>query len=503
MTAPVLGASRVLRMSACISVADLERSISWYRQVLGFEPVKQATFDQLAASAVFLQSGRLRLELVHSAEATAVERLDPPRHNNIRGLSQLVLYVDSLSVAAEQLAAAGIELAMAPVSVEALRLRSCFLRDPDGNLVELLEDEADGWAARAASQAASDQRLAAAVRAGDLPAVQDCLLNGSNINHHEPGTGLTPLMIAAGLGDAEMVRLLIDRGADVVAVDAAAGASVLHKACQGGSVEVVKQLVEAGAFVDAVAATTGHTPLMDALWFKFPEIVDYLLVAGAGLNLATHYGFSLQEHFAYELAVNTIGKDRLEVADQLLRDRLASDEALVERQRLMAAVQADDFTGVQRLLDSGAPVDERAPRLNGFNDGHTPLHVAARDGHTSIVTLLLAAGADVNAVEPVFGAVPLHKAVYNGHADITQLLLGVANIDLDFQGATNGYTPLHDALWHGYEECARLLVEAGAQLHLIGHDGKMPLDLAAEVFGPNHPLTERIRVRARQQASAP
>jgi ankyrin repeat protein len=65
-------------------------------------------------------------------------------------------------------------------------------------------------------------------------------------------------------------------------------------------------------------------------------------------------------------------------------------------------------------------------------------------------------------------------------------------VDLNFQGATNGYTPLHDALWHGYDECARVLVDAGASLDLVGHDGKSPADLAAEVFGSDHPLTAQI-----------
>jgi len=48
---------------------------------------------------------------------------------------------------------------------------------------------------------------------------------------------------------------------------------------------------------------------MDALWFKFPEIARYLLGRGAGLNLSTHYGFSLKEHFEYELNVNTIARN--------------------------------------------------------------------------------------------------------------------------------------------------------------------------------------------------
>ena len=344
----------------------------------------------------------------------------------------------------------------------------------------------------AAFDADREQRLLAAVRGADPTLARELLGQGADPNHREPETGLTPLLIAAGLGDPVLVRILLEAGADVFAVDGRAGAGVLHKACQGGNLEVARILVEAGAFVDAVAATTGHTPLMDALWFAFPDIAGLLLDAGAGLNLSTHYGFSLQEHFAYELAVNTRGRDRLLAAEQLLKARLAADAAGLDRQQLMAAVVAGDLEQVRRLLAAGAEVDERGPRVNGFNDGHTPLLVAARDGHDQIVAELLTAGADVNAVEPVFGAVPLHKAVYNGHAGITAQLVVRPGVQMSVQGATNGYSPLHDALWHGYEECARILVEAGADLTGRGHDGKTPLDLAVAVFGADHPLTGQI-----------
>lgn len=231
---------------------------------------------------------------------------------------------------------------------------------------------------------------------------------------------------------------------------------------------------------------------MDALWYKYPELVEYLLAQGASLEVYTHYGFSLKQHFEYELNVNTRGKDLLLQAEQHLNARRASDSAAVDAQRLMAAVAAGDTAQVPGLLAAGAQVDAVYPRLNGFNDGHTPLHVAARDGHTEIVSLLLEAGADVNAVEPCFGAVPLHKAVYNGHAEITGLLVARPGINLDFQGATNGYSPLHDALWHGYEECARILLAAGARRDLVGHDGKTPHDVALDTFGADHPLVVEL-----------
>jgi ankyrin repeat protein len=335
--------------------------------------------------------------------------------------------------------------------------------------------------------------LLAAAGAGRAETVRALLAAGADPNVRAPGTGLTALMVAAGRGHDGIVTLLVAAGADVLTADPGGGATALHKACQGGSLAAVKALVEAGAFVDAVAPTTGHTPLMDALWFKHPDVVKYLLDRQAGIGLATHYGFTMAEHVAYELRVNAIGGDRLRAADEHLAARRRADAERAAGQQLMAAVGAGDVTEVRRLLGEGAAVDERAPIRNGFDDGHTPLLVAARDGHAQIAALLLAAGADVNAIEPTFGAVPLHKTVYNGHVELTWLIAAQPGVRLDAQGATNGYTPLHDALWHGYEDCAQILVDSGARLDLAGHDGKTALDLAAEVFGAAHPLTRQIR----------
>ncbi|SDC90706.1 ankyrin repeat domain-containing protein [Actinokineospora iranica] len=331
-----------------------------------------------------------------------------------------------------------------------------------------------------------------AVRRGDQFEVRGLLRNGVDLNTRR-SDGLTPLMVAAGRGDADMVRLLIESGADIYTTDPTAGGTALHKAVQGGDLETVRVLVDAGAFIDAVATTTGHTPLLDAFWYKHPEIVGYLLDRNAGLNLATHYGFSMREHFEYAINVNTLGREKLLAGEALLRRRIEADEHEVKRQKLMAAVTDGDLIAVQVLLANGADVDARFPVLNGFNDLHTPLLVASRDGHTEIVRALIAAGADINATEPTFGACPLHKAVYNGHADITRILVDTPGIDIDFQGATNGYTPLHDALWHGFEECSRILIEAGARLDLVGHDDKTPLDMAVDVFGADHPLTKTLR----------
>jgi uncharacterized protein len=338
------------------------------------------------------------------------------------------------------------------------------------------------------------ERLLAALWTGDDEAASAVLTeDGVPVDARDPDSGLTALMIAAGTGNAKMTRALLEAGADVFATDPKAGATALHKACQGGSLPAVKLLVEAGAAVNAPTSMTGHTPILEAIWFKQPEIVSYLLERGAGLNVTTLYGFTLADHVAYALKANAVDHDKIEAIAASIEARRKADTAQTENTPLIAAALAGDADAVRRLLAGGAPVDDRAPFLNGFNDCHTPLLIACREGHEEIVGLLIDAGADVNATEPTFGAVPLHKATYNGHAGITTRLCAAPGINLDFQGATNGYTPLHDALWHGYEDCARVLVEAGARLDLRGHDGKPPLRLAEEKFGAHAPLTSLIR----------
>ncbi|OGA47527.1 MAG: hypothetical protein A3F74_00135 [Betaproteobacteria bacterium RIFCSPLOWO2_12_FULL_62_58] len=338
----------------------------------------------------------------------------------------------------------------------------------------------------------ADLDLIDAIKKGDAGAFENAVRAGASADARDTETRLTALMLAACRGRESLARRLVDLGADIHCVDPAAGTTALHKACQAGSLPIVRMLVEAGAFVDQQLPTTGHTPLLMAIWFKWDDIVEYFLDNGATLNLRTHFSFTLDDQLNFALKVTQKGRDKLLRIIDLVNKRRTKDKAAEDRQKLMAATVAGDLAGVEAALAAGANVDERFPLINVFNDGHTPLIVAARDGFTGIVKALIAAGADVNAVEPTFGAVPLHKAAYNGHADILEILAAQPGIELNALGPSNGYTPLHDAIWLGYPDCAEVLVCAGARLDIEGHDGKTPLLLAKESFGDDHPLVGLI-----------
>lgn len=317
--------------------------------------------------------------------------------------------------------------------------------------------------------------LEASILAADLAAATDLLRSGADANHSGPD-GLKPLMIAAGLGQAQMVALLLTAGAEVLAIEPRMGATALHKAAQSGNADVIGLLLDRGAFIDQQSPVLGNTPLMDAVLHKQADAIQLLLDRGARTTIRNHW-----QQTAHELAQH----DGLDAIARLIAARDAADAERVGALKLMAAIRAEDINEVERLIATRSFINERAPIVGSLDDDYTPLGVAARAGRADMVRLLLDAGADPRQVVGLMGGTPVHEAAYFGHAEVLRAMTAkhahadLAAPELDAQGSYNGFTALHDAVWHGHLEAARVLIDAGARLDLRTHAGLTARALAA------------------------
>ena len=136
---------------AAISTPDLDRAIGFYRDLLGFETVAEFAWppgtraaDEVmglrdsSGRAAMLRLGDVRLELFQFA--TPVPRsADAARPVCDHGITHLCLQVDDVDREYERLRALGVPFSSAPRKVGP-GTRATYGRDPDGNVVELLEE---------------------------------------------------------------------------------------------------------------------------------------------------------------------------------------------------------------------------------------------------------------------------------------------------------------------------------------------------------------------------
>ena len=102
--------------------------------------------------------------------------------------------------------------------------------------------------------------------------------------------------------------------------------------------------------------------------------------------------------------------------------------------------------------------------------GITALMMASNEGHTEIVSLLLAAGANANLVETT-GSTALIAASNAGHVEVVSLLLD-AGADTDVVDK-RGMTALIMASDRGHAAVVSLLLDAGADSNVATHTALM------------------------------
>jgi cytohesin len=349
-------------------------------------------------------------------------------------------------------------------------------------------------------------RLHQAVHAGDVGAAERLLeANDRSLDVNAPygPSDDSALHLAARLNNERLIRMLIHKGADLNARSKNAS-TPLHYASWQGSAEAADALLEAGADL-ALRMEGGDTPLHQAVWRRKEAIVERLLRhaeaayeggAAAFVNLRKQDGTTAL-HF-----VGT-GTPFDDLASALLRggaDPTISESAFGRTPLHLAALSgATSILGM--MVNAGADPAARCAT------GLSALHYAALSGKEDAVEQLLTLGASVQReVVDLAGNTPLMLAAAKGHADIVARLLAAGACPNDrslhaaaargavgalglllnstegpnpsLRLADSGAMPLHLAALNGHENCVLRLVTAGVGLDDVTTAGDAPLHLA-------------------------
>ncbi len=137
---------------------------------------------------------------------------------------------------------------------------------------------------------------------------------------------------------------------------------------------------------------------------------------------------------------------------------------------LEAAATGGNVELISRLLGSqpnaGALVSPKGRR--------SPLFTATACGHEEAALRLIAAGADVNFVDPVEKCSVLHEAARGGLGELAEFLV-MNGANLGARDEEDGGTPLHVAADEGFDGIAEALLQRGAEKDALDHEGCTPL----------------------------
>jgi catechol 2,3-dioxygenase-like lactoylglutathione lyase family enzyme len=127
-----------------LSVADLDAQQRWYQQALGLdELVEHFELPEPRVRTVVLRAANgLRIELIEREGSTPQTFNDPLEAALTRGYGHWALEVEDLDQTFAGLSAAGAEPVSPPAPAVQPGARFAYVRDPEGNLLELIQPQA-------------------------------------------------------------------------------------------------------------------------------------------------------------------------------------------------------------------------------------------------------------------------------------------------------------------------------------------------------------------------
>src|ERR1700754_52852 len=131
-----------------LSVADLDAQRRFYADALGLTAGEDGV-DMPAAhirTAILRSDNGLKLELIERGGSTPQEFADPFAGAGTQGYFHWAVYVDDLDRAYDHLLAAGAREVSPPGPAARPGMRFAYVKDPEGNLLELIQPANQGAA---------------------------------------------------------------------------------------------------------------------------------------------------------------------------------------------------------------------------------------------------------------------------------------------------------------------------------------------------------------------
>ena len=135
-------------------------------------------------------------------------------------------------------------------------------------------------------------------------------------------------------------------------------------------------------------------------------------------------------------------------------------------------------TGLVSLCKFLLPISEDKNPKNKADDGWTPIHEAAQEGHLEVYKELVNHLKDKDTVTDKHGITPLHAAATGGHLEICLISMNyITKVNLP---DNRGFTPLHYAAIRGHLNVCQKIIELLGDKNPRSNVGFTPLHMAAQ-----------------------
>lgn len=265
------------------------------------------------------------------------------------------------------------------------------------------------------------------------------------------------------------LAVLLDCGAEVefpVKTTRKAEFRPIHLAARLGLARILQLLINAGCDINS-QTEFGETALMLCARYKRDECLRVLASAGADFGLVTSTGQSVRSIACSNKWAIGFQQTVLEV---ICSGKVVHSSNVTIFSPLIFVARSGDVEALKTLLEHPV-VDLNEQDENGFS----PVMVAAMEGHVESFRLLVFAGANVK-LRNKFGQNAITLSELNTNRDLFEKVMLEFAIE---KGNHGGFYALHCAARRGDLAAVRLLTSRGDDVNVPDGDGYTPLMLAA------------------------